>query len=221
MPWPLLRPTWLQPSLDSCPPSPSSYGTHTSHSICRPSPPSAHQTRGPRPAQLQEIRRAKMPAFNTVYTVFSGIGIILSLIPLWWHVKSWKMHVGTCAYMIWTALGCLIHFVDSIMWNENIINWAPVWCDISTFRHTFTQISSHRLHSDTRIAVAVSVAVPACGLCIIRLLYNITVMTTPVLVGFWIILIFTNRSNLLTGTPSDGNRPVDRSWNPRAADGCG
>ena len=132
-----------------------------------------------------------MPAFNTVYTVFSGIGIILSLIPLWWHVKSWKMHVGTCAYMIWTALGCLVYFVDSIVWNGNVINWAPVWCDISTFRHTFTEISSHKLDSDTRIQVAVSVALPASILCIIRLMHNITLATTPVLVGFCVIFRFT------------------------------
>ena len=42
-------------------------------------------------------------------------------------------------YMIWTALGCLVHFVDSIVWNGNVVNWAPVWCDICPFRYSFTQ----------------------------------------------------------------------------------
>ena len=144
-----------------------------------------------------------MPAFNIVYTVFSGIGIILSIVPLWWHVKSWRMHVGTCTYMIWTALGCFVHFVDSIVWNGNAINWAPVWCDISTFRCPFTEISSHKLHSDIRIQVAVAVALPACGLCIIRRIYNVTAMTTPVLVGFRTILNITKNHK-----PS---RPLDRS----------
>ena len=131
-----------------------------------------------------------MPAFNTVYTVFSGIGIILSLIPLWWHVKLWKMHVGTCAYMIWAALGCLVHFVDSIMWNGNVINWAPVWCDISTIRYTFTEISSHKLDLGTHTQIAVSVALPASILCIIRLMHNITLVTTPILVGVGFCVIF-------------------------------
>ena len=88
-----------------------------------------------------------MPAFNTVFTVFSGIGFILSLIPLCWHVKSWDMHVGTCMYMVWTALGCLVHFVDSIVWNGNAINWAPVWCDIGMLRCPFTQNNISQLQT--------------------------------------------------------------------------
>jgi pheromone a factor receptor len=103
-----------------------------------------------------------MTASNTVYTVFSGIGFVISIVPLWWHLESWN--VGTCMYMIWTALACLVHFVDSILWSGNAVNWAPVWCDISI-----------------RVQLAVDVAWPACGLCIIRRLYYIaspTAVTT-------------------------------------------
>jgi pheromone a factor receptor len=100
-----------------------------------------------------------MTAVNTAFTVFSGIGFILSVVPLYWHLESWN--VGTCMYMIWTALACLVHFVDSIVWSGNAINWAPVWCDIAV-----------------RIKVAVAVAWPACGLCIIRRLYYIASPTT-------------------------------------------
>jgi pheromone a factor receptor len=100
-----------------------------------------------------------MTATNTAFTVFSGIGLILSLVPLWWHLESWN--VGTCMYMVWTALGCLVHFVDSIIWNGNAINWAPVWCDINI-----------------RIQIAVAVAWPACALCIVRRLYYIASPTT-------------------------------------------
>jgi pheromone a factor receptor len=103
-----------------------------------------------------------MPAFNTVFSVFSGIGFIISVVPLYWHLETWN--VGTCMYMIWTALACLVHFVDSILWNGNAINWAPVWCDIAS-----------------RIQLAVAVAWPACNLCIVRRLYYIaspTAVTT-------------------------------------------
>jgi len=100
-----------------------------------------------------------MSASTIVFSVFSGIGIILSLIPLYWHLDS--LNVGTCMYMIWTALGCLVHFVGSILWNGNAINWAPVWCDISC-----------------RIQTGLSVAWPACGLCISRRLYFIATTTT-------------------------------------------
>lgn len=83
-------------------------------------------------ANFQEIHHTKMTVSNTIFTVFSGLGLVLSLIPLWWHLKS--RSVGTSMFMIWTALACLAHFVDSIIWNGNAINWAPVWCDISTFK---------------------------------------------------------------------------------------
>ncbi|KIJ20491.1 hypothetical protein PAXINDRAFT_161032 [Paxillus involutus ATCC 200175] len=59
-------------------------------------------------------------------------------------------------YMIWTSLGCLIMFVNSIVWNDNVVNWAPVWCDIST-----------------RYVVGASIGIPASSLCINRRLYYI------------------------------------------------
>lgn len=90
-----------------------------------------------------------------LYTVFVFISFILVLIPLPWHLQAWN--VGTCSYMIWVAIACLNQFVNSIVWRDNAINWAPVWCDISS-----------------RIIVATSVAVPACSLTITRRLYMIT-----------------------------------------------
>jgi pheromone a factor receptor len=65
-------------------------------------------------------------------------------------------HTGTCLYMIWTALACLVFFVDSIVWSGNAIDWAPAWCDIST----------HFLNG-------FNLAIPACSLCINRRLYQI------------------------------------------------
>nr|QQL12040.1 mating-type protein STE3.1 [Hypsizygus marmoreus] len=90
------------------------------------------------------------PAFS----IFSFIGFILVLIPLPWHFQAWNS--GTCLFMIWTALGCLNLFVNSIVWHDNAIDWAPIWCDIST-----------------RITIGVSVAIPAASLCINRRLYKI------------------------------------------------
>ena len=76
-----------------------------------------------------------MTLSNTVFTVFSMIGLTLSVIPLWWHLGS--RNVGTCMYAVWTALACLVFFVDSIVWDGNTINRAPVWCDICTPRCSF------------------------------------------------------------------------------------
>jgi len=99
-----------------------------------------------------------MTASNTAFTVFAAIGFILSVVPLYWHLEAWN--VGTCAYMIWTAIACLIHFVGAIVWNGNAVNWAPVWCDISV-----------------RLQIANTIAWPACGLCIVRRLYYIATPT--------------------------------------------
>jgi len=99
-----------------------------------------------------------MTAINTAFSVFSAIGFVLSVVPLYWHLEAWN--VGTCMYMVWTALACLVHFVDSVIWSGNAINWAPVWCDIAV-----------------RIQIGVAVAWPACALCIIRRLYYIATPT--------------------------------------------
>ncbi|KAL4061959.1 pheromone A receptor-domain-containing protein [Scleroderma yunnanense] len=90
----------------------------------------------------------------TVFPVFAFLGFILSIIPLPWHLQAWNS--GTCYYMIWTALACLNQFINSVVWHDNVINWAPVWCDISI-----------------RIMLGTSVAIPAASLCINRRLYKI------------------------------------------------
>ncbi|KAE9390538.1 pheromone receptor [Gymnopus androsaceus JB14] len=59
--------------------------------------------------------------------------------------------------MIWTGLACLNQFIKSVVWTGNVINWAPVWCDIST-----------------RFMIGFAVAIPCASLCINRRLYYIT-----------------------------------------------
>jgi len=92
--------------------------------------------------------------YNEVYTLFSFVGFVLCAIPLYWHLEAWN--TGTCMYMIWTGLGCLVQSINSIVWNKNMINRVPVYCDIAT-----------------RMQVALNVAIPACSLCINRRLYKI------------------------------------------------
>ncbi|KAH9976850.1 pheromone A receptor-domain-containing protein [Lactifluus volemus] len=96
---------------------------------------------------------------NEVFTAFSFVGFLMCAIPFYWHFQA--RNVGTCLYMAWTGLGCLIRCINSIVWNKNMINRAPVYCDISS-----------------RVQVALSSAIPACALCIQRRLYKCTTMTT-------------------------------------------
>ncbi|KAF8136054.1 pheromone A receptor-domain-containing protein [Mycena galopus ATCC 62051] len=67
---------------------------------------------------------------NWFFSMFAFIAFLCSTIPLPWHLEAWN--TGTCLYMIWTALANLILFINSIIWNGNVLDSAPVWCDIAT-----------------------------------------------------------------------------------------
>ncbi|KAI9435850.1 fungal pheromone STE3G-protein-coupled receptor [Lactarius indigo] len=99
-----------------------------------------------------------------LYSAFSFIGFVFCAVPFYWHLQAWN--TGTCLYMAWVGLGCLIQCINSIVWNNNVIIQIPVYCDIVT-----------------RFQIGLNVAIPACSLCINRRLYKIAttkaVMVTP------------------------------------------
>lgn len=110
--------------------------------------------------QLELLPTAFAMAYpNYVFSIFAFVGFIISMVPLPWHLEAWN--IGTCSYMLWVGVGCLMYFVNSIVWNGNAINWAPVWCDISS-----------------RYIIALTVAIPICSLCINRRLYYIATSDT-------------------------------------------
>ncbi|KAF9016307.1 STE3-domain-containing protein [Hymenopellis radicata] len=98
---------------------------------------------------------------NHLFSAFAFIGFVMCMIPLRWHLQAYN--VGTCAYMIWVGLGCLNLFINSIIWNGNAIDSAPVFCDISF-----------------RLTLAMDVAIPICSLVINRRLFFIATSDTVV-----------------------------------------
>uniref|UniRef100_A0A0W0FUY8 Putative STE3-like pheromone receptor STE3_Mr8 n=1 Tax=Moniliophthora roreri TaxID=221103 RepID=A0A0W0FUY8_MONRR len=96
---------------------------------------------------------------NSLFTFFSFFGIILVTSCLPWNWQAWN--AGSCLYILWTALACLNQFVNSIVWNGNIDNKAPIWCDIST-----------------KFLVGSSVGIPASSLCINRRIYKMVSTNT-------------------------------------------
>lgn len=68
---------------------------------------------------------------NWVFSMFAFAGFVLAMIPLPWHFEAWN--TGTCLYMIWAGISCLNLFINSIIWNDNVINSAPIWCDICEY----------------------------------------------------------------------------------------
>ncbi|KAJ6468583.1 pheromone A receptor-domain-containing protein [Mycena vulgaris] len=105
-----------------------------------------------------------LDALYPLFSIFAFLGFVLVLVPLPWNLQAWNS--GTCFYMMWVALACLNQFVNSVAWKDNVLNNAPVWCDISI-----------------RITMGASVGIPAASLCINRRLYQIasvkTVSITP------------------------------------------
>ncbi|KDR72071.1 hypothetical protein GALMADRAFT_21141, partial [Galerina marginata CBS 339.88] len=96
------------------------------------------------------------------FSVFSFLGFLFCAIPFTWHLRH--QNTGTCLFMAWSGTSCLYQFVNSVLWNGNIVDWSPVWCDIST-----------------RIYIASGVGIPASSLCIFRRLHSISTAqrTTP------------------------------------------
>jgi pheromone a factor receptor len=84
--------------------------------------------------------------------------------------------------MIWVGLGCLLQCINSIVWNKNMIDRAPVYCDIckSLDESSLEKPLILRHPTATRIQVALNVAIPACSLCINHRLYKIATMKTVV-----------------------------------------
>ncbi|TDL26972.1 STE3-like pheromone receptor [Rickenella mellea] len=94
------------------------------------------------------------PAYPA-FSIFAFLGLVAALLPLTW-LRVTHHHTGIFIYMFWLALACLNQFINSIVWRDNAINLAPVWCDISS-----------------RLIIGVNVGIPAAALCIVRRMYNI------------------------------------------------
>lgn len=96
---------------------------------------------------------------HDIFPAFAFMSFVLVVIPFPWHLQAWN--TGTCLYMFWTAMSSLNTFINSIIWKDNAINWAPVWCDMSS-----------------KVYVLVNVAIPTASLCINRRLYHIASVKT-------------------------------------------
>lgn len=68
---------------------------------------------------------------DSIYPLFpicAFLAFVLVLIPLPWHLQSWNS--GTCLFMFWVGLSALNFFINSIIWHNNVLDSAPIWCDI-------------------------------------------------------------------------------------------
>ncbi|EGN98015.1 hypothetical protein SERLA73DRAFT_109318 [Serpula lacrymans var. lacrymans S7.3] len=96
-----------------------------------------------------------MVSTNHVFSGFAFISFVLLSVLLPLHIKA--RNIGTCALIIWIGLLCLNGFVNSIIWDHNVTDWAPVWRDISS-----------------RLMIGGGIGVQVACLCIARHLYFVT-----------------------------------------------
>ena len=89
-----------------------------------------------------------MSAANVAFAFFAFVTFILVLVPLPWHLQgvclvivkyrrianahiAWNS--GVCIYIGWVAVGSIILYVDAVVWNGNIGDPMPAWCDFSAW----------------------------------------------------------------------------------------
>ncbi|KAI9057590.1 fungal pheromone receptor [Trametes sanguinea] len=94
-----------------------------------------------------------------IVAAFSLLGFLLVSIPLYWHLEAWN--VGCVLYIFWIGTQSLFQFINVMVWRDNAINWAPVWCDITT-----------------RFTIGSSIGICCASLVINRRLYHIANIST-------------------------------------------
>ncbi|KAF9023235.1 STE3-domain-containing protein [Hymenopellis radicata] len=104
------------------------------------------------PASSFDIKGHGISPQLDVYTLFVSWTRACSP-PLPWHLQAWN--IGTCAYMIWTAIGCFIP-----------VMFAP---------HS-KEDSSNETFLATHITTGLNVSIPVSMLCISRRLYYIATL---------------------------------------------
>ncbi|KAK0524369.1 a-factor receptor [Tilletia horrida] len=120
------------------------------------------------------------------FTPFAGVGLILLLAVLPWHLRA--KNTAVILLTFWLGIDLLVLFVNSIVWWDNVDIKAKVWCDIST-----------------KIVYSGQIGPVCCCLCVLRRLESIAstrvVRSTPrdarrhlifdLCIGFGVPIIFT------------------------------
>ncbi|QRV83678.1 STE3-type pheromone receptor [Ceratobasidium sp. AG-Ba] len=92
---------------------------------------------------------------DPVFPTLCAIAIVLCLLPLPWHLRT--RNIGTLLYIGWSLVGCIIYFINSLVWAGSIEDKAPIWCDISS-----------------KLIIGMNVGITTASLCINRRLFKIS-----------------------------------------------
>ena len=70
--------------------------------------------------------------------------------------------------MFWAGIGCLVLFVNSIVWHGNAFNPTPIWCDICKRLFVCYRVSSSFNLTGVKIITGSFTGISASSLCINR-----------------------------------------------------
>ncbi|EGG11666.1 STE3-like pheromone receptor [Melampsora larici-populina 98AG31] len=67
---------------------------------------------------------------TSLYITSSFMIAFLSALPTIWFIFHHQSSIGSLG--IWVTLSNLIHAINSTVWRKDVINRAPIWCDLSS-----------------------------------------------------------------------------------------
>jgi len=74
---------------------------------------------------------AGLSDFYPVLPVFFVLSLLILILPVWGFIRG--RNTPVLFYIAWLFLGNAIYGIDMLIWNGSIIDFAPVYCDISEF----------------------------------------------------------------------------------------
>lgn len=97
------------------------------------------------------------------FTLFSGIGLFLILLPLplQWRARN----ISILLNLAWIFAAGFVFFLNSILWWQRYDIFAPVWCDISEW---WANTDDHLLMTGAKIITVYPIGLAASSLCINR-----------------------------------------------------
>lgn len=92
---------------------------------------------------------------------------------------------STVLWIFWSGTGCLIHFINAIIWNDNAVNQAPVWCDISEHSTSLLYMLTIVSHTSlaTRFIHVVPIGIITASALLNHRLYKLLKMSASYTVG--------------------------------------
>lgn len=91
----------------------------------------------------------------------------LVLVPLPWHWQA--RNIGTLSIIAWLFVVNMIYAINAIVWDANVNNPAPIWCDISELQNSLLMLSRQTdIYLATKLIIGANTALPLATMCVCK-----------------------------------------------------